>query len=171
MQYAGISIQNGSTSGLGGGILNAGTLQLARVMMTGNKAGNGGALANSAGAKAEVVDTRIDNNTTTGGGGGIINSGRLTLAGSTLSDNSAPINGGGLNTQPSGTSRITISSFVGNVSGGLGGGISNLGTTSLDLSLVRLNKGSSGGGIVTGNNNVTLRHSIVSANTQITARR
>ena len=50
------------------------------------------------------------------------------------------------------------------VSGGLGGGISNLGTTSLDGTLVRLNRGSGGGGIATGNNNVTLSVSIVSNN-------
>lgn len=166
LSLRGISITNGSTSGLGGGIRNAGTLWLDRVKFSGNTAGNGGALANLAGATAKVSGTQMDKNTTTGvGGGGIINSGMLTLAGSTLSDNSAPINGGGLNTQPPGTSRITLSSFTGNVSGGLGGGISNLGTTSLDLTQVRLNKGSGGGGFATGNNNVTLRHSLVSKNT------
>jgi hypothetical protein len=162
----GISIRNGTTSGLGGGIQNAGTLRLNRVNLSGNKAGNGGALANLTGATASVFYTHIGQNTTTGvGGGGIINSGNLTLVESTLSDNSAPINGGGLNTQASGTSRIALSTFVGNVSGSHGGGISNLGTTSLNFTLVKLNKGSSGGGIATSNNNVTLRHSIVSRNT------
>jgi hypothetical protein len=139
---------------------------LNQVTLSGNRAGNGGGLANAAGATASVFNTLFDGNTTTGvGGGGIINSGTLTLAGSTLSGNSAPINGGGLNTQAAGTSRINLSTFVHNVSGSLGGGISNLGTTSLDNTRVQLNTGSSGGGIATSNNNVALRGSTVSNNT------
>ena len=161
-----VSVRNGSTAGLGGGIQNAGTLMLNQVTLSGNTAGNGGGLANSAGATANVFNTLFDGNTTTGvGGGGIINSGALALSGSTLSGNSAPINGGGLNTQSAGTSRINLSTFVHNVSGGLGGGMSNLGATSLNNTQVRLNTGSSGGGIATGNNNVTLRGSTVSNNT------
>jgi len=162
----GISVLNGSTNGLGGGIQNAGTLVLSQARLSGNTAGNGGALANIAGATARVSDTRFSENTTTGvGGGGIINMGTLTLAGSILSGNSAPINGGGLNTQAAGTSRISQSTIVRNVSGSLGGGISNLGTTSLDGTRVELNRGSSGGGIATSNNNVTLGNSLVRYNT------
>ncbi len=41
------------------------------------------------------------------------------------------------------------SSITRNISGGLGGGISNLGTTSVDGSQIRLNVGSAGGGIAT----------------------
>jgi hypothetical protein len=162
----GISVVNGRTSGLGGGIQNAGTLVLSQATLSGNTAGNGGALANIAGATATVSDTRMSDNTTTGvGGGGVINMGALTLTGSVLSGNSAPINGGGLNTQASGTSRISQSTIVRNVSGSLGGGISNLGTTSLDGTRVELNTGSSGGGIATSNNNVTLGNSLVRYNT------
>jgi hypothetical protein len=167
LSLRGISVLNGSTNGLGGGIQNAGTLILSHAMLSGNRAGNGGALANLAGATASVSETQIDANTTTGvGGGGILNSGTLTLATSILSGNSAPINGGGLNTQPAGTSRIIQSTIVRNVSGGLGGGISNLGATSLDGTVVQLNEGSSGGGIATSNsNNVILRSSFVRHNT------
>ena len=59
---------------------------------------------------------------------------------------------------------IFQSTFSHNTSAGLGGGISNLGTTSLNGSQVRFNTGSAGGGIATGNNNVTLRSSIVKKN-------
>ncbi len=160
-----ISVQNGSTTGLGGGIQNAGTLQLSQVTLSGNTAGNGGGLANAAAATANIFNTVFDGNTTTGvGGGGIINSGTLTMAGSTLSGNHAPINGGGLNTQSSGISQIRLSNFLRNVSGGLGGGISNLGTTTLQDTRVQLNTGSSGGGIATGNANLTLRRSTVTNN-------
>jgi hypothetical protein len=134
--------------------------------VSGNKAGNGGGLDNAANGTASIVGAQFTDNTTTGvGGGGIMNSGQLTLSGGIIAGNSARINGGGLNTQPSGTSIITQSVFTGNVAGGLGGGISNLGTTSLDRTAVRQNKGSGGGGIATGNNKVTLRHSVISENT------
>ncbi len=161
-----IIVQNGSTSGLGGGIQNAGTLVVSQSKLSGNTAGNGGGLANNAGATASVSQTQINGNTTTGvGGGAILNSGTLTLSASVLSGNSAPINGGGLNTQAAGTSRITHSTIVSNTSGSLGGGISNLGITSLDSTVVTLNTGSAGGGIATSNNNVTLRNSTIRNNT------
>ena len=86
------------------------------------------------------------------------------MAESSLSDNHVPINGGGLNTQPSGISHLIQSQFTRNVAGGLGGGISNLGTTTLDRTSVRFNRGSAGGGIATGNTNVTLVRSTVTDN-------
>ena len=160
-----VAIQNGITAGLGGGILNGGTLSVSQAKFSGNTAGNGGAVANSAAATATISGTLINNNTTTGvGGGGIINSGLLTLSGSTVNANTAPINGGGLNTQAAGITRIFQTTFTNNTSGSLGGGISNLGTTSLAGSQVRLNTGSAGGGIATGNNNVTLTNTIVRDN-------
>ena len=160
-----ISILNGRTILLGGGILNGGTLFISKSTLSGNNAGNGGGLANSAGATATVSNTLLNGNTTTGvGGGAIINSGRLTLFNCVIDRNTAPINGGGLNTQSAGLSVIFQSTFSHNTSGGLGGGISNLGTTSLNGSQVRFNTGSAGGGIATGNNNVTLRSSIVKKN-------
>lgn len=81
-----------------------------------------------------------------------------------FSANSAPINGGAVNTQPSGTTRLVQSAFDHNRSGSLGGGVSNLGTTVLERSVVRCNQGSGGGGIATGNANVSLFRSIVRDN-------
>jgi hypothetical protein len=165
LRVTGISITNGNTAGLGGGIQNAGTLVLRHVTMSGNRAGNGGAVANAAGATATVSRSLLNANTTTGvGGGGAINSGTLTVFGSVLSANTAPINGGGVNTQSAGTTRLIQTTVDHNTSGGLGGGLSNLGTTSLDRTLVSANRGSAGGGIATGNTNVTLVRSIVRAN-------
>jgi hypothetical protein len=161
-----LSIRNGSTAGLGGGILNAGTLRIRNVTFLGNKAGNGGALSNSAGGTASLDNATMSGNTTTGvGGGGIINFGTVTLTQSSLSGNRVPINGGGLNTQPGGITHVVQSQIVNNVAGGLGGGISNLGTTTISGSSVRFNKGSGGGGIATGNTNVTLKTSTVTSNT------
>jgi hypothetical protein len=160
-----LAIVNGKTAGLGGGILNGGTLRIRNVTFFKNSAGNGGALSNSAGATAILNNATMSLNKTTGvGGGGIINFGTLTLAESSLSGNKALINGGGLNTQPGGISHIIRSQIVSNVSGGLGGGVSNLGTTTISGSSVRFNKGSAGGGIATGNTNVTLTQSTVTSN-------
>ncbi len=83
---------------------------------------------------------------------------------SRLSGNHAPINGGGLNTQASGVSHIIQSRFTRNVSGSLGGAISNLGTTTLYGTSVRFNRGSAGGGIATGNANVTVLRLTVTGN-------
>jgi hypothetical protein len=165
LRVSGISILNGSTAGLGGGIQNAGTLVLRHTTLSGNAAGNGGAVANAAGATATISRSLLNANTTTGvGGGGFLNSGTLTVFGSVLSANTAPINGGGVNTQASGITRLIQTTIDHNTSGSLGGGISNLGTTSLDRSLVTSNRGSAGGGIATSNTNVTLRRSIVRNN-------
>src|SRR6266705_2633300 len=119
----------------------------------------------AAGGTLGVSHVAILNGITAGLGGGIINSGLLTLSGSTVNANTAPINGGGLNTQAAGITRIFQTTFTNNTSGSLGGGISNLGTTSLAGSQVRLNTGSAGGGIATGNNNITLTNTIVRDNT------
>jgi hypothetical protein len=160
-----ISILNGSTAAIGGGIRNAGTVVLDQTTLSGNRAGNGGALGNTAGANATISLSLLNANSTTGvGGGGILNSGTLTVFKSVLAGNSAPINGGGLNTQASGVSHLTQSTVDHNISGSLGGGISNLGTTTLDRVLVKRNKGSAGGGIATANTNVIIRNSIIRNN-------
>ena len=165
LRVTGISITNGNIGGLGGGIQNAGTLVLRHVTMSGNRGSNGGAVANSAPGTATIFRSLLNANSTTGvGGGGFINFGMLTVSGSVLSGNTAPINGGGVNTQPAGTTRLVQTTLHHNTSTGLGGGVSNLGTTSLDRTLVTANRGSSGGGIATGNTNVTLVRSIVRAN-------
>jgi hypothetical protein len=160
-----VSVEDGRTSGLGGAILNAGTVVLNHASLSDNTAANGGGIANNAGATARVSNSDIVENTTTSvGGGAIINFASLTVNGSILSGNTAPINGGGINTQPGGTTRLNETTVSHNTSGSLGGGLSNLGTTSLDGSTVTQNKGSSGGGIATGNTNVTLRGGTVVRN-------
>jgi hypothetical protein len=165
LRLAGLSILNGRTAGLGSGIQNAGTVVLRQTTLAGNTAGNGGALANIAGATATVSRSLFTANTTTGvGGGGVINLGTLTVIGTVFSVNTAPINGGAINTQPGGVTRIIQTTVTHNSSNGLGGGISNLGTTLLERTVVSSNRGSAGGGIATGNTNVIFRRSVVRNN-------
>jgi len=104
LRVAGITIVNGSIAGLGGGIQNAGRLVLRQTTLSGNRASNGGAVANNAGGTVTISRSVITANATTGvGGGGVINFGVLTVFGSALRFNTAPINGGGVNTQGSPT--------------------------------------------------------------------
>jgi hypothetical protein len=126
----------------------------------------------AAGASLRVSNLSIRNGKTAGLGDGIQNAGSLWVSKVTFSGNNAG-NGGalsnnsgaGLNTQTAGISHIIQSQLVRNVSGGLGGGISNLGTTTLYGTSVRFNRGSAGGGIATSNTNVTLQKSAVTDNT------
>lgn len=152
-----IIIENGNTTGLGGGILDNGTLVSDNVILSHNNAANGGAISVSSGATAQLLASTFLSNTTTGvGGGGIINSGELNVKNSYFSGNTAPINGGAINTQASGTTTIMLSLITYNISGGLGGALSNLGTLNVYQSIVNYNTGSSAGGIATGNTNVTI---------------
>jgi hypothetical protein len=161
-----VTVADGHTAGLGGGIQDAGTLVLRAVRLTGNTAGNGGGLAVASGAQATVSgSTLAGNDTTSVGGGAVINSGQLTVDRSELSFNTAPINGGAVNTQPSGTTRINLTAVLHNHSGSLGGGLSNLGTTVLTRDRVQFNDGSAGGGLATGNQNVHLLVSQITHNT------
>jgi hypothetical protein len=165
LRVTGIAITDGNTAGLGGGIQNAGTLVLRHTTLSGNRGADGGGVSNSTSGTATISRSLLNANTTTAvGGGGLINFGTLTVSASVFSANAAPINGGAVNTQPAGTTRLIQTTVDHNTSGGLGGAISNLGTTSLDRTLVTRNRGSDGGGIATGNTNVTLVRSIVRSN-------
>ncbi len=161
-----VRLVNGSAAGgLGGAILNAGTLTVVSSVFFSNAAGNGGGISNSAGANAIVSRSRFSSNMTTGvGGGGIINFGVLLATRTEFSSNTAPINGGAINTQPGGNTTLNQSTVANNTSGGLGGGLSNLGSTSLVNSRVEFNTGSGGGGIATGNANVFLTNTVVENN-------
>jgi cysteine-rich repeat protein len=100
---------SGKSGGLGGGILNAGTLTLTNCTLSGNSAEAGGAIFN-AGTLTMTKCTLSDNSARggsggfgDGSGGGIYNSGghwnevgMLTLTNCTLSGNSAVGEGGGI---------------------------------------------------------------------------
>jgi hypothetical protein len=155
-----VTVQNGSTAALGGGILNAGTLTVSGVTFANNQAANGAGLANTAGATARLKGVVFVANTTTSvGGGAFINFATLTVNTGEFRGNTAPINGGAVNTQPGGATTIKNGTFEDNISGSLGGALSNLGSTTLIASTIRHNQGSGGGGIATGNANVFLKGS------------
>ena len=157
-----LTISNGDTAALGGAILVGGTADVSNSTISGNTAGNGGGISVSAGANLTLTTTTVSGNASTGvGGAGIIVYGTAFVTRSTFNDNTAPINGGGINVQPSGVLTLINSTLVDNTSGGLGGAISNLGTAALTNLTFSGNKASSGDAIATGNAKVTLANSIV----------
>jgi CSLREA domain-containing protein len=119
----------------GGGISNAGFMQIFNSTIRDNEGGaRGGGIANSEGASMEISGSTISGNTVTGGAG-ILNSGQLRLTNSTLSNNRARRGGGGI--QNTGLLYIvssTITNNQANTDGGspadaVGGGVKNVGGT------------------------------------------
>ncbi|HZE30160.1 MAG TPA: hypothetical protein VE198_01835, partial [Actinoallomurus sp.] len=183
LRVEGIFVLNGFLTGNGGGILNAGTLVLNHVTLSGNSAGtstanggDGGGLANT--GQARIFNTLISGNKAfgssagaTGAGGGIFNTGTgdVRLFNSRLSINTAEDGGGGIDTGLNAESRIIQSTIDHNLvpAGGTGGGgIFNVGKTSLDRSLVTLNRAPSGGGVFNvPPGTVTVMRSIIRNNT------
>ncbi len=152
-----LTLTNGRTGGLGGAVevQGSGALTAVHVAFLENLAANGGAVAILGGATGVIKDSRFARNQTTGvGGGAAINIGTLKVKRSTLVGNTAPLNGGAINTQTTGVTTLFKSTVERNTSVSLGGGLSNLGTTFVKRSKIVRNTGSSGGGIATGNSNV-----------------
>ncbi len=145
---SGLTIANGSNSGSGGGIANAGTLVLANITLADNHALNGGGIFNDFGTLT-IVGSTISGNSVSGifagSGGGIFNSGgALTIIDSTISGNSAVGPGG---TSDSG-----------------GGIITNVGSVVLANSTIAFNSGDIGGGICNVNGGTVRSRSTIIAN-------
>ena len=105
-----------------------------------------GAFEVDSGVTASIVGLTISGSST-GYGGGIENAGTLTVSDSTISDNNADGDGGGIQNESGGTLTITNSTITGNSSGGNGAGVENLGALSITDCTITANSGSGGGGI------------------------
>ena len=87
----------------------------------------GGGIQNF-GAVALTNSTVSGNSAGLDGGGGIANEGVLTLTNSTMSGNTASANGGGIRNEPAGTVKLTNTIIAGNPSGGdCSGSVNSLG--------------------------------------------
>jgi CSLREA domain-containing protein len=114
-----VTLRNGKAPGLGGAVLNAGNLTIARSILTGNAsvagtdgAGFGGALySNGNNASLAVTQSAIFDNSSQAGGGGLAAGGSLTLANDTFSTNHANSDfGGGLYIYS--TARVTANNIT-----------------------------------------------------------
>ncbi|MFL5845286.1 MAG: Ig-like domain repeat protein [Solirubrobacteraceae bacterium] len=162
----GLTIRDGSTAGQGGGILNNGELTITRSTFVNNTASNGGAISSSSGSTLAVRDSTFsDNSATSVGGGALIVLGAATIERSALINNHAAVNGGGVNVQPAATLTVAHSTLAQNTSGSLGGAFSNLGTLNVESSTIAYNSASSGSTVASGNNNVTFAADIIGPQT------
>jgi len=148
---SGMTVSNGNSNGVAGGIRNDGTLTLSGLTISGNTA---------------LAD-----------GGGIANLGTLTINGSTISGNTAG-NGAGLSNAAPGSgftasatiNNSTISGNAGQQAGGIrnfapSGGTANLTLTNVTVSNNTTTNAASGAGItINGPGTVTLRNTIVAGN-------
>ncbi|MFK8114066.1 MAG: choice-of-anchor Q domain-containing protein, partial [Rubripirellula sp.] len=178
-KISGLTLTGGDPSiadraGGGGAIFNTDQLELTEVVVHDNQAiGGGGGIDNS--GLLEVFDSTISGNTAvTGSGGGILNNFVTGVTRSTLSDNQALLQGGGIATTAGADSetRITTSTISGNRSTtNVGGGIHNDGAlTDIRFSTITNNSvivDVFGGGIsstASSNTETVIRQSIVAGN-------
>ena len=133
-----LTITNGNNNG-GGGIFNTGTLTVTNSTVSGNTAnvnGYGGGIDNLGGTLT-ITNSIVSGNTAKGDGGGIYTtSGTLTVTNSTVSGNTSSFRGGGIISY-NGTATLTNVTITGNRSNDngsvTGGGLSNLGGTTITL--------------------------------------
>ncbi len=161
-----------SDDGLGGGILNYGTLTVSNCTLTDNSA-SGGSTTNGGGGIANLGGTltvsgcTLSNNRTYGGGGGIYSTGTLTVSGSTLSGNTADSWAGGGGIYAYGTATVSGCTLTGNF-GFDGGGISYAGGT-MTVSGCTLTgnsaaSGGAGGAIYSAGSALTVSNSLFGGN-------
>ncbi len=146
-----LTVADGLSSGNGGGLLNNGTVKVGKTTFSNNSANFGGGILNNSGGTLTVTDSTLSTNSAGVNGAGIYNqSGGSTLrvTNSTFSENSAGETGGGIfNNQA--TLTVTNSTFSENSAGDTGRGIFNSGGPVILRNTILANR-TSGGNICTG---------------------
>lgn len=133
----------------GAGVLidNGASLNLSRVVITGNSAGSGAGLYNYGTLLA--TDTTFSNNVASNWGGGLYNDrGNATLNGVTINGNIAGMDGAGINNTGAGAVMSLINATVsGNTATGQGGGLwTNRAVTAINATIA-FNDASAGDGV------------------------
>ncbi|MBB5802445.1 hypothetical protein F4560_002213 [Saccharothrix ecbatanensis] len=110
----------------GGGLANAGILQVVNCKVTDNTSTG---VANLGGGTTLITDSEITGNTTADSGGGVTNGsgGSVTVVNSTISGNIATGAGGGVADTAGGVVKLVNTTVRGNRSGVPGGGVANTG--------------------------------------------
>ena len=129
---SGVTLRGGFvTNGSGGGLANVGTLTVINSTISGNQAvanGDGGGVFNS--GNLTLIQSTIARNSATVGAGGLFNWGMLRVVGSTIDDNHADTGGGMFNV--AGQSLILVNSTLSqNYAVTDGGGIYNNGEVNI----------------------------------------
>ena len=161
VSLSGLTITGGSVSGpgVGGGILNDGSLTLSGCTIAGNSAvGNGAGLENDGSAMLDACTIADDVATGSSAhavstGGGIDNQDSAVLIGCTISGNAANEGAGLENELPTSTLSLTGCTISGNSATGPyseGGGLNNSGTANLRDCTISGNSALSGAGLSMG---------------------
>jgi hypothetical protein len=148
----GLTIQDGGLAGGGGGIFNdGGILTVSNDTIMNNSATYGGGIFNA--GELTISGSLFTGNSavrvppaSSGAGGGIFNLGKLTVHNATFSDNRAYRGGASFN-DSLGQMIVAHSTFRGNSTTTLGGGVANDGILTVTDSTFDANSASQGGGI------------------------
>lgn len=159
-----LTVQNGSTTGDGGGFFSSGAVTLNNTTVSGNSAGDRGGGFRSNGA-VTLNNATVSGNSAADNGGGIYNrNGTITLNNATVSGNSSNRYGGGIHTRNAIV--VTNSNVSGNSALRNGGGLysrgGNITVTNSTVSGNSSNRNT--GGIWARNSSITLTDSTVSGN-------
>jgi CSLREA domain-containing protein len=127
-----LTIAAGSDATQGGGIYNAGTLTLNKVVLSGNTAPSGGAIYNQ--GTLTITKSTLSHNHATSGAA-IYNAGTLSMTNSTLGNNSATGQAGGIYNAGGATMTLLHTSVVDNP----GGGVYNAGTMNYTSTVIAKN--------------------------------
>ncbi len=165
------TISGNSASRYGGGIFGGSdsTINVNSSIISDNRASsNGGGIYINGGA-ITIAGSTISDNTGSSGGGIYINTGTVTIGNSTIAGNEADTWGGGIFTN--GTVNVVDSTISGNMAGTSGGGIYVYqgGMATIASSTISGNSTGSGGGIYIGGGTASLLNSIVIGNTALNA--
>ena len=192
-ELIGFTVTGGSTTGDGGGILNAGVFTLADSTVTANSADRGGGVGNLdtglltivssnisdntadlAGGVgtlgiAEIVNTRVSGNTALSGGGGlgVATGGNLTVTGSVVEGNTTPGLAGGVGVEELGTLTMYNTTVANNEADSQSGGMENGGWASLNDCTVVGNRATNFNGGIGNSGVLTLNNTTVAANSVI----
>ncbi len=184
IEFSGLTIQGGNSDGDGGGVFNAGaaTVVLDTVTIQNNQVvglgEDGGGIANTGGGQVNMTNSIVANNaatntiTGTANGGGIFNTsntGKLTIAQSTLSDNTTTGDGGGIYNQISGEVTLTDQTDItNNTATEYGGGIFNTANGNVTIDNVEILSNTTatrdGGGIANQSGTMMVSNSLISGN-------
>ena len=164
----GVTVQNGNTSGEGGGIINFGALTLTDSTVTGNSTiESGGGIWNGDSVTLTLTNSNVSGNTAKLGGGIVNFRGTVNVENSTVSANTGGSDGGGGILNNGGPMTLTNSTVSGNSSDSIGGGIYNTGDSTLTVinSNVSGNTADgSGGGVYNGSGTTELVNTIIAMN-------
>jgi CSLREA domain-containing protein len=148
---------------------------LVRDVLTNNSGGFGGGISNA--GFLQVFDSTISDNDSFNFGGAIQNSGAAEIGNSTLSGNFAPNAGGAIFNATGANLTIYNTTISGNRTNRAGGGIQNQGNAYINNSTITANSADSeesagdygGGGIINVSGNVFIRNTIIAGNTDYPA--